>query len=80
MGSSKSKPTVKPLTYTSFEDQRSVLLKRKTHLEKLIELYDQKANDPTLIDNQAVFLNLKQTYEDELRRILSMCERLTPQN
>jgi chaperonin cofactor prefoldin len=60
----------------SLQEQISILEKRKTHLHKLIEIHDQKARESTLQDEVDKYLEMKRTYENELKSIFRTLDRI----
>lgn len=49
-----------------------ILEKRKTHLYKLIEIQQQKANESKTDDQRDGYLRQKVTYETELEKLLKI--------
>ncbi len=63
-------------TAPSLQEQISILEKRKTHLERLIEINTQKARESKTKDEAYRYLKLKSSYETELKSIFGMLDKL----
>lgn len=76
----KPKETAPPpalmATAPSLQEQISILEKRKTHLERLIEIHQQKARESKTKDEAYRYLKLKANYENELKSIFGMLDKL----
>lgn len=73
-GKPKEQPPVK--TPPSLQEQILILEKRKTHLQKLIEINYEKAKKSTTKEEAMRYLKLKTNYETELKSIYGMLDRL----
>lgn len=60
----------------TLEEQLSVLEKRRTHLQKLIELYEDQASKSKTKDETMRNLKLKLKYSDELKTVYAMLDKL----
>lgn len=73
----KPKPPPKTITNApSLQEQISILEKRKEHLERLIDIYDQKAKASKTVDEATRNLKLKINYSNELKSIYGMIYNL----
>jgi hypothetical protein len=63
-------------TAPSLQEQITILEKRKTHLERLIEINTQKARESKTKDEAHRYLKLKTTYASELKSIFGMLDKL----
>lgn len=76
----KPKQTAPPpalmTTAPSLQEQISILEKRKTHLETLIEINTEKARNSKTKDEAYRYLKLKSTYVNELKSIFGMLDKL----
>jgi hypothetical protein len=76
----KPKQTAPPpsliTTAPSLQEQITILEKRKTHLERLIEINAEKARDAKTKDEAYRYLKLKTTYANELKSIFGMLDKL----
>ena len=71
------KPEPSPVkTVHSLQEQISILEKRKTHLNKLIEIHDQKAKESKTKDEAIRYLKLKIMYANELKSLYGMLDKL----
>jgi hypothetical protein len=71
------KPEPSPVkTVPSLQEQISILEKRKTHLNKLIEIHDQKAKESKTKDEAIRYLKLKIMYANELKSLYGMLDKL----
>ena len=60
----------------SLQEQISILEKRQTHLDRLIEINHQRARDSKTKDEAYRYLKLKANYENELKSVFGMLDRL----
>lgn len=76
----KPKETAPPpalmTTAPSLQEQIDILEKRKTHLHRLIEINHQKARESKTKDEAYRYLKLKANYENELKSIFGMLDKL----
>lgn len=76
----KPKQTTPPpaliTTAPSLQEQITILEKRKSHLEKLIQINDEKARQSTTKDEAYRYLKLKVTYANELKSVFGMLDKL----
>ena len=75
-GTPKQPETSPAKTYPSLQEQISILEKRKVHLHKLIEFNLQKAKSATTKDEALRYLKLKVMYENELKTLFGMLDKL----
>jgi hypothetical protein len=76
----KPKQTAPPpalmTTAPSLQEQISILEKRKSYLERLIEINTQKARESKTKDEAYRYLKLKTTHANELKSIFGMLDKL----
>lgn len=61
---------------SSVQTQISVLESRKKHLERLIEMYDQKAKESKKQEDVHRYLKQKINYKNELKTVFGMLDKL----